>query len=411
MDQLNARRKGIPQKSKVKVKAADVEKEKRPGLEENHEEIDQYIARIEGTYRSVKTLVGSLSQRKPGATLHPPFGMPGEPLRVTKQMNEGADKMLKAFGPTFERECPNFCDEYCRTVGIPEGLDKVWARKVLYCAFLDARMHPWFTLSTWRMGEAVLNEEDLMKRWHGTPPMEELRSGNVHFGKIIDRRQGAQPSYDTRIRSNYVNCPYRCEIMFFGTTHVALGFNDLNSLINGVWQPAAEVAYRGKPGRWVGFEMNEFNVAKTLIISQMIADVSIPLAHVLQVWWSSVWTKETHKSFLYKVGEILEIGSEEKLVPFRKDHKNNFLARSKELGRDPVFPGNRSFFLAKEASPFASTKLYNPQNVSNDKVQSYLHHWISTLPITCGEARRRWLDNTALQSGSVYGGVARDGIL
>ena len=132
------------------------------------------------------------------------------------------------------------------------------------------------------MAERVINEKDLIKRGHGTPPFDELRSENLHFGKVIERRQGRELGYEPRIRSNYVNCPYRCEIMFYGTTHVALGFNDLNSLINGVWVPASEDVYEGRPGRWVGFEMNEFNVAKTLVVSQMIADKDIPLDHVLQ---------------------------------------------------------------------------------------------------------------------------------
>ena len=128
----------------------------------------------------------------------------------------------------------------------------------------------------------MISGKDLIKRWHGAPPFDELISGSMHFGKVIDRRQGREAGYDPRIRSNYVNCPYRNEIMFYGTTHVALGFNDLNSLINGVWMPASESVYEGRPGRWVGFEMNEFNVAKTLVVSQMIADEGIPLDHVLQ---------------------------------------------------------------------------------------------------------------------------------
>ena len=261
------------------------------------------------------------------------------------------------------------------------------------------------------MEKAVISEKDLLKRWHGTPPFDELISGSLHFGKVIDQRQlrGACYGYDPRIRSNYVNCPYRCEIMFYGTTHVALGFNDLNSLINGVWMAASEDVYEGRPGRWVGFEMNEFNVAKTLVVSQMIANDSIPLDHVLQVWWSSVWTKEAHKSFTDIVGQILKSGkSEEAFAPFRKDHKTKFLAECKaKLDRDPVFSGDRPFFLPKDDSPFASIRQYNPQNVSNTKVRSYLYHWISTPPITCEEARRKWLDNAALQNGKAYVELAR----
>ena len=105
----------------------------------------------------------------------------------------------------------------------------------------------------------------------------------------------------------------------------------------------------------------------------MIADERIPLNHVLQIWWSSVWTKEAHKSFIDKVGEILKSGSEEEFAPFRKNHQKSFLAHCKEkLDRDPVFPGSRPFFLPRDDSPFASIRQYNPQNVSNDKVRNLI---------------------------------------
>lgn len=155
--------------------------------------------------------------------------------------------------------------------------------------------------------------------------------------------------------------------------------------------------------------MNEFNVAKTLVVSRMIADRGIPLESVLQVWWSSVWTKETLKFFLDTVGDILKAGSEEELAPFRKNHESKFLAECKEkLGRDPVYAENRPFFLPKGDRSSAGQKQYNPQNVTNEKVRSYLHHWNITPPITCKEARSKWLENIALQNGKVFGSVARD---
>ena len=227
-EQLNARRKGIPHKSKVKVKTADVAKENRERkekdaearrklaemkigeedpekfdellgqLNDDHEGIDQYIARVEWSYMTMR-MMASAAQSKPGTKLH--LGMPGNPLRVDKKLKEGAAKMLKIFGTTFERECPKFHDEYWRTMGIPDGLDKEWARKVLYRAYLDARMLPWFNLGTWRMlgddgknvglEKGVISEKDLIKRWRGTPPFDELTSGNLQFGTIIDRRQGS----------------------------------------------------------------------------------------------------------------------------------------------------------------------------------------------------------------------------
>ena len=100
--------------------------------------------------------------------------------------------------------------------------------------------------------KSLLGPNALEKRWHGLPPIDELFSTPWKPGKIIDRRPKGL-SYDPRIRSNYVNCPYNTEMMYFGTTHVAIGFNDLNSLINSAWQPAKslvpakEAAYRDGP--------------------------------------------------------------------------------------------------------------------------------------------------------------------
>ena len=103
--------------------------------------------------------------------------------------------------------------------------------------------------------------------------------------------------------------------------------------------------YRDRPARWVGIEMNEFNVAKTLVVSRMIARSGVPLESVLQVWWSSVWTKETLKFFLDTVDDILRAGFEEELYPFRKDHKSKFLAECRMLRRDPLYAESRPFFL------------------------------------------------------------------
>ena len=100
--------------------------------------------------------------------------------------------------------------------------------------------------------KSVLGITELRKRWHGILPTEEqlLPNGKVlEPGDVIDKRPKGM-SYDKRIRSNYVNCPYRTEIMYLGTTHVAIGFNDLNSLINSVWQPATSLDQSKEAAYW-----------------------------------------------------------------------------------------------------------------------------------------------------------------
>ena len=183
-EQLNARRKGLSHKSRMKT--GNIEKENKDRKEEmeklglklfemsiaedkgeskkfyemaskfekyTDEDIDRYIASQEDYYFQLKTLP-QMFQKPPGTKLNLdfPLGMPGMPeLTVTEDMNEGSKLMKKKFGPTFDRECPDFCDEYCRTVGIPEGLDREWARKLLYRSFVDSRLLPWSMLGPWRV--------------------------------------------------------------------------------------------------------------------------------------------------------------------------------------------------------------------------------------------------------------------
>jgi hypothetical protein len=181
------------------------------------------------------------------------------------------------------------------------------------------------------------------------------------IGAVIDIRAVKPPtSYESRIRSNFVNCPHQNEAFFEGTAHLAIGFNDLNSLINCKWTEAVEEDVRGKPSRFVGVELNPFNVAKTLVVTEMLSRPSIPLDQVVQSWYSSVWSQKTLASFRLCIKSVLKKG-EQGLAPHR------------------------------DLSAIGS---YLATNVSDDKVASYLHHWLSVKPINFKEARRLWLENT-----------------
>ena len=122
--------------------------------EYNDEDLDCYIASQENFFRH-STMMFRMLERPPGTKLDTAFllGEPGTmpPVTMTKEMNEESVRMRKRYGPTFDRECPDFCDEYLRTVGIPEGLDREWTRKLLYRSFVDVRLLPWSMLGMWRM--------------------------------------------------------------------------------------------------------------------------------------------------------------------------------------------------------------------------------------------------------------------
>ena len=183
-EQLNARRKGISQRSKVKTGDVEKENEERKKNvdnmgeefaemlvkgafeskeflelagklgEANDEDIDRYIASQENYYFQWKIFLDQMLRKPAGTKLNLDFtfGLPGMPeMTVTEKINTESKRMRTYHGPTFDRECPNFCDEYCRTAGIPEGLDREWARKLLYRGFVDVRLLPWSMLLPWRM--------------------------------------------------------------------------------------------------------------------------------------------------------------------------------------------------------------------------------------------------------------------
>lgn len=281
-------------------------------------------------------------------------------------------------GPTLGRHFENYSLEFMQSVGVPEGLDKAFVSKVLHWSYARDRVDPWFRALGWRMswsekgddegkfGKLLADDDDIFKRWHGNLALKVIAGDPAKYtqlGAIIDTRHMKPPNhYESRIRSNFVNCPHQNEVFFEGTCHLAIGFNDLNSLMNCKWMDAVETEHKGKPARFVGLEMNPFNVAKTLVITEMLANSDIPLEEVLQAWYSSVWSRRTLSSFRLCVRAVLKKG-EMGLAPHRQE-------------------------MWSKLGDFSAT------NVSDVKVASYLHHWLSVDPMDFKEARRMWLDNT-----------------
>ncbi|KXZ49256.1 hypothetical protein GPECTOR_22g849 [Gonium pectorale] len=91
--------------------------------------------------------------------------------------------------------------------------------------------------------------------------------------------------------------------------HVAVGFVDLGTLAAAVnrpeWDAHVEAAAGDGPGaagpllmRWMGFEASPCCVAKTLVLERMMRDDGqAATEHVLQVWYSSVWTRAAAAAF------------------------------------------------------------------------------------------------------------------
>ncbi len=295
-------------------------------------------------------------------------------------------KMRKFAGPTFDRKLGDYSAEFVRIRGIPDGLGD-FARKILYRTFVSDRIHPWCKLMQWRMAWSgfdskipegfVVDDGEMCKRWHGTAAFLAINQNPDKYAKIgaiVDirepkaRLQGT--SYDSRIRSNYVNCPSHGEVCYLGSTHVSIGFNDLNSLMNMKWEKPQETK-QSSPSRFVGLEMNEFNIAKTLVITEMLSSRSVPLECILQVWYSTVWSRETLGHFKKSLASVLKKG-ERNLAPHRNYTQGE----------------------------------WRPQNVSNTRVGAYLRQWLIAKPVSCKEARRLWLRNVFRQNSKIFNSIS-----
>ncbi|EJK46250.1 hypothetical protein THAOC_35095 [Thalassiosira oceanica] len=291
---------------------------------------------------------------------------------------EKAEEMKKMAGPTMNRELIDYSTEFMQYCSVPEGLDKIFVRKILYRSYVSDRLHPWLHAMGWRLSwtedgttgdlsSALMDSDDLLKRWHGTASIDKIVNHPEIYAKvgaIVDIRELKPPtSYDSRIRSNFVNCPHRREVFYRGTTHLAIGFNDLNSLINCVWMDTSEAEYIGQPFRFVGIEMNPFNIAKSLVVTEMLSKPDVPLTNVLQVWYSTVWSTATLRHFKISIQAVLD-KNEKGLSPHRCDS-------------------------------WRENGMYVARNVSDLKVRSYLYHWLSVESMSYKEARRqfiKWLD-------------------
>ncbi|KAF1783645.1 Tetratricopeptide-like helical domain [Phytophthora cactorum] len=226
--------------------------------DEDKESIDQYIARME-TFENMMR-----------------FGFTTSKANSSKQYEDLPREMVMFV----EHPPPKIHVEFPKLRGWPEGMRDGTFKRNLYPG-------------------------DMVKRWHGTAALQILQSkgASLRYGDIIDARVKALPEYDARIRSNFANNPNRAEVYFFGTTHVAIGFNDFSSLVCASLHDKADSA---GPLRFCGFEMSEFAVAKCKVVAHMLGSPSISIYSVMEVWLSSTWSETTLSDFRKSVKAVLE---------------------------------------------------------------------------------------------------------
>jgi hypothetical protein len=286
-------------------------------LDKNTQELDSYIMTMERMTPMMRQMISS----QPAVT--------------------HAQRLIKSLA---SRKCPKIHEEFSKQVGWPAGSTST-AHKVLYRSYLDASGNPWNTAFLISVGKYPVSEMIMLKRWNGPFRAAEFskKRASLAYGNILDVEPGTITMYDPSVRSMFLNVPNNpFTTLSQGMIHVSFGFNDLSELLS-----SKITTSNVGPLRFIGVEKSAFSVARSLVILEMLRDEKSPIKCVIQVWYSSGWTKETLKHF--------RVACQKSLTTWEK----------------------------------------------HDEVSTYLHYWILTEPISALDARTHWIKTVQDNSSSM----------
>eukprot|EP01135_Chromosphaera_perkinsii_P000778 Nk52_evm66s151 gene=Nk52_evmTU66s151 len=158
--------------------------------------------------------------------------------------------------------------------------------------------------------DLMLSDEKLMRNYRDDICLIK-RFGNLSE-EVLDWFENARPfdviDVHSKVRyadsfHSFTNCKSKTEILTMGKTHVAIGFVDLSPLLWSEWSVDLSTP-RNKPLSWIGYEQSPYNCAKTRVIIDMMNRSCSPKS-ILEVWFSSVWSKETAGDFYRSVKKVL----------------------------------------------------------------------------------------------------------
>eukprot|EP01084_Bolivina_argentea_P300075 517316_1 len=115
--------------------------------------------------------------------------------------------------------------------------------------------------------------------------------------------------YDPSKFHSFSNCTDTPLIIQHGKTHIFVGFCDLSQLTKCSFLGESAI-----PTRFVCVDMSLYSVAKSVVIYEMLKDQSITAESILEVWYSSVWTKNTRIHFKRVVEKI--INDDDRIIQF-----------------------------------------------------------------------------------------------
>ena len=238
-------------------------------------------------------------------TFLPPQGLPTDP---SSPMNDMLEKMysmnVRPFGRGQAPEMPKFHDEY----------KKVYPRDV---AFYTKLRDSW-VMSKMLTKEIVLKELSrrevdhriFMKRWGPCALSHELRaflSNNPKPGDIFSEKPSAAYGYlpGQQIYQSMRNSPVTPQTFELGETYVAIGFVDMFPLVVGSFVTKDKDGTEQEPMVYYGYDKSVIVIARNMVLYQMMKN-SACIDSILQVWFSTGWSKKTLEDFHLSCRLVLE---------------------------------------------------------------------------------------------------------
>eukprot|EP00659_Diplonema_papillatum_P006603 gene6603-10102_t len=286
-----------------------------------------------------------------------------------------------AFLPLVQRFPESLHISFPKTCGFPGGVDTTLASKCLYEAYSSCSSEPWISCMVmegelakgdyreYEVGglseldgrfihasEAVTYLHSKLRQLSDVP--REWRSiGVLDYKSLPENADYFKSAKSPQSRAAFVNVTVLNHRLTPGNTHVAVGFNDLGCMTALCTETLKKEAESQGAVDFKGVDLNEFSIAKYLVIVEMLKlagdtpSTNVTVSHVLQVWYSSTWTAATLTAFRLGVKHALKV--------YRDQTK--LTANEKK-----AFPINKA-------------------------VMIYLRLWIDAEPPSLAEARRLWM--------------------
>lgn len=228
------------------------------------------------------------------------------PFQMVDMINTIAE--ISGKGDEILRDTPAFHLKYSKVRGWPVQCDPLKCQELLGQAFALGRsdMHRYLLLND---PEKIVKTPDYILKRLGSNSKSDLawllsaEEGDVHF-----RERRLYGGGD--VHHSYGNVAQRSQILTLGTTHVSVGFADLQELWLCQLKPSRNECASASL-KWIGYDQSPYVVAKTMVLIEMMKHEAVPVASVVQVWYSSAWSHETLRHFRTALNHVCDAQAEE----------------------------------------------------------------------------------------------------